>query len=106
MRYLNFREPYMVEPAACRLANKTGMLMINRKSYAMQMGTVKSYTDFTEGSLDLKHDCQVGTHTQGGVIIDHQVMEVSVRMEWAIGNEVWRMITTTSSLTAPVRTGA
>ncbi len=85
VRYLKFREPYTVEPSACNHANKTGMIVINKKSYPVQMGTVKSYTDFKEGSLDLKHNCQVGTHTHGGVVVDLQVtqvvMEVSVRME-------------------------
>jgi hypothetical protein len=106
VRYLKFCEPYTVEPSACRRANKTGMIVINKKSYPVQMGAIKSYTDFMEGSLDLKHNCQIGTHTHGGVIIDGQVtqtvMEVSVRMEWARVNEVSGMITTTSGLTAPV----
>jgi hypothetical protein len=50
VRYLKFREPYMVEPAACRHANKTGMLAIHKKSYAVHMDTVKSYTDFTRAA--------------------------------------------------------
>ncbi len=52
------------------------------------------------------HNCQVGTHTHGGVVIDRQatqsILEVSVRMEWARVNEVSGMITTTSGLIAPV----
>ncbi len=60
VRYLKFWEPYTVEPAACRHANKTGMLVINKKSYVVQMDAVKSYADFREGSLDLRHNCQVG----------------------------------------------
>ncbi len=52
------------------------------------------------------HNCQVGTHTHGGVVIDCQVtqsiLEVSVRMEWARVNEVPGMIMTTSGLIAPV----
>jgi hypothetical protein len=66
VRYLKFREPYTVEPSACRHANKTGMIVINKKSWPMQMGAVRSYSDYLEGSLDLKHNCQVGTHTHGG----------------------------------------
>ncbi len=31
VRYLKFREPYTVEPSACRHANKTGMIVINKK---------------------------------------------------------------------------
>jgi hypothetical protein len=92
VRYLKLREPYTVEPAACRHANKTGMLMINKKSYGVQMNPVKSFSDFTEGSLDLKHNCQVETLTYEGVVLDHQVtqtvVEVSVRTEWARVNEV------------------
>jgi hypothetical protein len=69
------------------------------------MGAAKSYTDFTEGSLDLKHNCQVGTHTHGGVDIDcrvtQTVMEVSVRIEWAMVKEVSGKITTTSGLIPP-----
>jgi hypothetical protein len=65
--------------AACRHANKTGMLMINKKSYPVQMGGVKSYADFSEGSLDLKHNCQVGTHTHGGVDIDRQVTQTVIQ---------------------------
>jgi hypothetical protein len=106
VRYLKFREPYMVEPAACRHANKTGMLAIHKKSYAVHMDTVKSYTNFTEGSLDSGYNCQVGTHTHGEVIFDRQVtqrvMEVSTRMEWACVNKASGMITTTSCLIAPV----
>ncbi len=79
VRFLKFREPYTVEPSACRHANKTGMIV--------QMGVVRSYSDYLEGSLDLGHNCQVGTHTHGGVVIDRQVtqwiLEMSVRMEWA-----------------------
>jgi hypothetical protein len=33
VRYLKFREPYTVEPSACRHANKTGMIVINKKSW-------------------------------------------------------------------------
>jgi hypothetical protein len=57
VRYLKFREPYTVEPAACCHTNKTEMLMINKKSYAIQVDAVKSYSDFTKGSLDLAHNC-------------------------------------------------
>jgi hypothetical protein len=38
---------FTMEPAACRHTNKTGMLVINKKSYSVQMGAIKSYTDFT-----------------------------------------------------------
>jgi hypothetical protein len=106
VRYLKFRKPYTVEPSACRHANKTGMIVINKKSWPVQMGAVRSYSDYLEGSLDLGHNCQVGTHTHGGVVIDRQVtqsiLEVSVRMEWARVNEVSGIITTTSGLIAPV----
>ncbi len=50
MRYLKFREPYTVEPSACRHANKTGMIVINKKSWPVQMGAVRSYSDYLEGS--------------------------------------------------------
>ncbi len=30
VRYLKFREPYMVEPSGCQHANKTGMIVINK----------------------------------------------------------------------------
>jgi hypothetical protein len=70
------------------------------------MGAVHSYSDYLEGTLDLGHNCQVGTHMHGGVVIDRQVtqsiLEVSVRMEWAWVNEISGMITTTSELIAPV----
>jgi hypothetical protein len=52
VRYLKFREPYAVEPSACRHANKTGMIVINKKSWPVQMGAVRSYSDYLEGSLD------------------------------------------------------
>jgi hypothetical protein len=104
VRYLKFREPYLVEPPAYPHANKTGMLMIHKKNYAMHMDTVKSYLDFTEGNLDAGHNCQVGTHTHREEILDRQVnqtvVEVSVRMECALVNEVSGMITTTSGLIA------
>jgi hypothetical protein len=41
VRYLKFREPYTVEPSACRHANKTGMIVINKKSWPVQMGAVR-----------------------------------------------------------------
>ncbi len=98
VRYLKFRKPYSVEPSACRHASKTGMIVINKMSWPVQMGV--------ESSLDLGHNCQMGTHTHGGVVINRQVtqsiLEVSVRMEWARVNEVLGMITTTSGLIAPV----
>jgi hypothetical protein len=98
--------PRALHASACRHANKTGMIVINKKSWPVQMGAVRSYSDYLEGSLDLGHNCQVGTHTHGGVVIDRQVtqsiLEVSVRMEWARVNEVSGMITTTSGLIAPV----
>jgi hypothetical protein len=65
VRYLKFREPYTVEPSACRHANKTGMIVINKKSWPVQMGAVGSYSDYLEGSLDLGHNCQVGTTRMG-----------------------------------------
>jgi hypothetical protein len=40
VRYLKFREPYTVEPSACRHANKTGMIVVNKKSWPVQMGAV------------------------------------------------------------------
>jgi hypothetical protein len=86
VRYLKFREPYTVGPAACCLADKTGMLVINKKSYAVQVDTVRSYYDFTECS-------QVGTHTHGGVILDCQVTQTVVDGV----NEVSGMITTPES---------
>jgi hypothetical protein len=57
VRYLKFREPYTVETSTCRHANKTGMIVINKKSWPVQMGAVRSYSDYLEGSLDLKHNC-------------------------------------------------
>jgi hypothetical protein len=106
VRSLKFREPITVEPSACRHANKTGMIVINKKSWTVQMGAIRSYSDFLEGSLDLGHNCQVGTHTHGGVVLDLQttqsVLEVLGRMEWARVNEVSGMITTTSGLITPV----
>jgi hypothetical protein len=79
--------------------------MIHKKSYAVHMDTVKSYSDFTEGSLDSGHNCQVGTHTHREVVLDQQVtqivVEVSFRMEWARVN-VSGMITTISVLINPV----
>ncbi len=41
VRYLKFCEPYTVEPSACRHANKTGMIVINKKSWPVQMGAVR-----------------------------------------------------------------
>jgi hypothetical protein len=49
-----------VEPSACRHANKTGMIVINKKSWPVQMGAVRSYTDYLEGSLDLGPEDGVG----------------------------------------------
>jgi hypothetical protein len=82
------------------------MLVITKKSYVVQVDTVRSYSDFTEGSMDLKQNFQVGTHTHGGVILDllvtQTIMEVSIRMERALLNEFSGMITTTYCLIAPV----
>jgi hypothetical protein len=38
--YLKFREPITVEPSACPHANKTGMIVINKKSWPVQMGAI------------------------------------------------------------------
>jgi hypothetical protein len=40
VRYLKFREPITVEPSACPHANKTGMIVINKKSWPVQMGAI------------------------------------------------------------------
>jgi hypothetical protein len=60
VRYSKFREPYTVELSACGHANKTGMIVISKKSLPVQMGGVGSYSDYLEGSLDLGHNCMEG----------------------------------------------
>ncbi len=91
-----------MEPIECLHAKKTDMHVIDEKSYAVQEGVVRSYTDITKGSLDLDHNCRVSTHTQRGMVLDCQVtqmvLEVSVRQEWARVNEVSVMISTTFGL--------
>ena len=42
IRTLKFREPYVIEPAACRNAVKTGFLMINNAKYNFTMGFATS----------------------------------------------------------------
>jgi hypothetical protein len=51
---LKFQEPYTVETTACRHAilARLACLWINKKSHAIQVDAVRSYSDFTEGNLD------------------------------------------------------
>jgi hypothetical protein len=106
VRYLKFREPYTKEPAACCLANKTSMIVMDKKSYPVQQHADKSHSKLIEGTLDLGHNCQVGSRTHEGIVLDCQVtqtiQEVFIRQEWAKVNEVSGMIITTSGLIAPV----
>jgi hypothetical protein len=51
-RYLNFRELKPLEAWECRLAQKTGKLVINGKSVKGKTGTTVSHTMFLSGNLD------------------------------------------------------
>ncbi len=84
--YLKFREPYTVEPAACRQSNKTGMLVIDKKSYAVQEGSVLHRLHW----LDLGHICQVGTQSHRCVVLDCQVTQMHGGVSQAgVGKGEW-----------------
>jgi len=64
-RILKFREPYIIEPAACRNAVKTGMLMIGGVKCNFTLGVTTSFTTHLKGSLDNAHWCTRETYQDG-----------------------------------------
>jgi len=48
---LKIREPYVIEPAACRNAVKTGGLMINNVNYNFTLGVATFFTMHLQGLL-------------------------------------------------------
>ena len=65
-RYLKMREALNVEPAHCRLAEKTGKIKINGKEQKVQIGVSMSFHTYLRGGIDMNNNCEVGTFEYGG----------------------------------------
>jgi hypothetical protein len=98
------REALNVEPADCRLAEKTGKLKINGKEQKVQIGVSMSFHTYLKGGVDINNNCEVGTFEYGGKEYTKQVVlasyEVLLRQEWARANDISGMITMASGIIA------
>ena len=55
-RYLKMREALNVEPADCRLAERTGKIKINGKEQVIQIGVSTSFHTYLKGGVDINND--------------------------------------------------
>ncbi len=103
-RYLKMREALNVEPADCRLAEKTGKIKINGKEQKVQIGVSMSFHIYLRGGVDMNNNCEVGTFEYGGKEYTKQVVlasyEVLLRQEWARASDISGMITMASGIIA------
>ncbi|OBQ32322.1 MAG: hypothetical protein AN484_28065, partial [Aphanizomenon flos-aquae WA102] len=98
-RYLSFREPKAVEPAACRKAKETRTIKLDGRTFNVTLGGRTSESFFRHGGLDDGSHCAQGTlYTDDGKRIDKQatqsVMEIRVWEEMAKVNDLAGTITT------------
>jgi len=105
-RILKFREPYVIEPAACRNAVKTGVLIVNNVKCNFTLGVATSFTTHQQGTLDNANWCTGGTYQTGREELSYQtttaVYEVLVLNQWAKANEVSCMLTMNSGIMVPL----
>jgi hypothetical protein len=104
-RYLKFRELKPLEAWECRLARKTGKLVINGRSVRGKTGTTVSHTMFLSGNLDDDSRCEVGAVTlQSGRMLSGMasqgLYEITLREEFARMNELTGSLTLTSGVQA------
>ncbi len=100
-RYLKFRELKPLEAWECRLARKTGKLVINGRNVKGETGTTVSHTMFLSGNLDDDSRCEVGAVTlQSGRMLSGMasqgLYEITLREEFARMNELTGSLTLTS----------
>ncbi len=92
-----------MEPADCRLAEKTGRIKINGKEQVIQVST--SFHTYLKGGVDINNNCEVGTYEYDGKEYTKQVVlasyEVLLRQEWARANNITGMLTMASGVIAP-----
>ena len=63
MRFHQFRETALVEPASCREAfNNKGTIELAGRTFKAVIGEMTSHQNFLAGGLDEAGNCEVGTH--------------------------------------------
>ncbi|OBQ33257.1 MAG: hypothetical protein AN484_27315, partial [Aphanizomenon flos-aquae WA102] len=104
VRYLKFREPKNVDPAACRRARETGRLAVDGRIFNVTLGAWTSSTYFRTGDLDSGSTCHESNLHVDGVRYEHQtaqsVLEMRVWEESARVNDMAGTITLVSGLQA------
>jgi hypothetical protein len=104
-RYIKLREALNMEPANCRLAEKTRRIKINGKEQVIQIGVSTSFHTYLKGGVDINNNCEVGTYEYDGKEYTKQVVlasyEVLLRQEWARANDITGMLTMASDVIAP-----
>jgi hypothetical protein len=104
-RYIKLREALNVEPADCRLAEKTGRIKINGKEQVIQIEVSTSFHTYLKGGVDINNNCEVGTYEYDGKEYTKQVVlasyELLLRQEWARANDITGMLTMASGVIAP-----
>ena len=86
-----------MEPADCRLAEKSGRMKINGKEQVIQIGVSTSFHTYLKGGRDINNNCEVGTYEHDGKEYTKQVVfasyEVLLRQEWARANDIKGVLT-------------
>jgi hypothetical protein len=92
-RYLKFREPLIVDPLECARAKESGgNITIGDRVFKAKINSCTLHSFFISGSLDRKHNCEVGAVVFGIYTLDYQsaqtVLEISLMEEFAKVNDM------------------
>jgi hypothetical protein len=105
LRYIKLREALNIEPADCRLAERTNKIKINGKEHKIQIGVSKSFHTYLRGGVNIGNNYEVEMYEHDGKELTSQVMlasyEALIIQEWARANDVTGMLTMASGITAP-----
>jgi hypothetical protein len=71
--YIKLREALNIEPADCRLAERTNKIKINGKEHNIQIGISKSFHTYLRGGVDIGNNCEVGMYEHDGKELTSQV---------------------------------
>jgi hypothetical protein len=72
-RYAKFHDPIVIEPADCRMADKTGSFKLNGKDYPFEMNVRRAVIVDLVGGLDNNGNCEVGLFEVNGVPLKSQM---------------------------------